>query len=177
MDTQCRPGADLIARARAGDMACFERLVEPLYDGAYRLAAAMLDDRSAAEDAVQDALLLAWRKLRRFREGDDLRPWLMTLVANRCRDLRRRRWWSVLRLATVPERATADEMAHVVVDTDLRRALASLPFAERLVLVLRYYLDLPFDDVARIAHVSGPAARKRAQRGLTRLRSMLGEEE
>lgn len=174
MDIDC--SLDLLARARGGDVACFEQLVVPLYNPAFRLAAVMLDDASSAEDAVQDALLLAWRKLHLFREGADLRPWLLTLVANRCRDMRRRRWWSVLRVGTLGERAAAGDLDHVIVDADLRRALMALPAGERLVLVLRYYLDLPFDEVAPVARISVAAARKRAQRALGQLRAILDDE-
>ncbi len=53
---------DLLEAAKAGDDWAFEALLEPLVDSAYRVAWAMLHDRAAAEDAVQEASLLAWRK-------------------------------------------------------------------------------------------------------------------
>src|SRR5690348_13435103 len=59
----------VLARAAHGDPSSFSRLIEPLLDPAYRLAAVMLEDRSAAEDAVQEASVKAWRKLRQLR-GD-----------------------------------------------------------------------------------------------------------
>jgi hypothetical protein len=64
----------------AGDRIAFERLFRPLYDDAFRLAAAMLSDASLAEDAVQEALLKAWRKLYTFRTGEDVRPWFLTTL-------------------------------------------------------------------------------------------------
>jgi RNA polymerase sigma-70 factor, ECF subfamily len=168
---------DLVARARGGDVTAFERLVEPLYDPAYRLAAVMLDDRGAAEDAVQEALFRAWRKIDRFRYGDDLKPWLLSLVANECREMRRRRWWSVSKAADLPALTTGDEADRVVVDEQLRRALTTLGHDDRLVLVLRYYFDLSFDEIARTVNLTAAAARKRAGRALRRLRAELEEDE
>src|SRR5215467_12613169 len=93
--------AELLERSLAGDRIAFERLFRPVYDDGFRLAVAMLSDASLAEDAVQEALLKAWRKLHTFRSGCDVRPWFLTIVANQCRSLRRGRWWSVQRMAEV----------------------------------------------------------------------------
>jgi DNA-directed RNA polymerase specialized sigma24 family protein len=100
--TEPRPPA--MARAVQGDADSFSQLIQPLLDPAYRLAAVMLSDRSAAEDAVQEASVKAWRKLRQLR-GDvsSLRPWFLSIVANECRMARRKRWWSVIRMADVLE--------------------------------------------------------------------------
>src|SRR5579864_3648857 len=93
----------LLLSAQSGDSSSFAQLLEPLLDPAYRLAAVLLADRGAAEDAVQEASIKAWRKLRQMR-GDlgSLRPWFLSIVANECRMARRRRWWSVLKFADVP---------------------------------------------------------------------------
>src|SRR5215467_7842115 len=101
--------AELLERSLAGDRLAFERLFRPLYDDGFRLAAAMLSDASLAEDAVQEALLKAWRKLYTFRAGEDVRPWFLTIVANQCRSVRRARWWSVQRLPEVEPAATRQD--------------------------------------------------------------------
>src|SRR5712664_4952621 len=100
----------LMVSAAAGDADSFAALLEPLLDPAYRLAAVMLADRSSAEDAVQEASVKAWRKLRQLR-GDvtSLRPWFLSIVANECRMARRQRWWSVLKLADVPSAASSSD--------------------------------------------------------------------
>src|ERR1700694_3384331 len=92
-----------MARATAGDAHAFASLIEPLLDPAYRLAAVMLEDRSTAEDAVQEASIKAWRKLGQLR-GDtgSLRSWFLSIVANECRMVRRQRWWSVAKVAELP---------------------------------------------------------------------------
>src|SRR6266849_6192382 len=114
----------LMNRASAGDGDSFATLIEPLLDPAFRLAAVMLADRGAAEDAVQEASIKAWRKLKQLR-GDpgSLKPWFLSIVANECRMTRRRRWWSVVKLANVESERRADEPSQEAT-TDLRRAVS-----------------------------------------------------
>src|SRR5258705_7168894 len=87
----------LLRRALAGDGHAFGKLLGPVLDPAFRLAMTMLKDRTAAEDAVQEAAFKAWRKLDRFRAGSEMRPWFLAIVANECRSTRRSRWWQVTR--------------------------------------------------------------------------------
>ena len=161
--------------AAAGDADSFAVLIEPLLDPAYRLAAVMLGDRSSAEDAVQEASIKAWRKLRQLR-GDlrSLRPWFLSIVANECRMARRQRWWSVLKVADVP---SPNLTAEAGTTSDLHEALVKLSPEERLPLVLHFYLDLPLDEVARALRVSPAAAKSRIYRAAKRLRSDLTLEE
>ncbi len=165
----------LMVSAAAGDGDSFAVLIEPLLDPAYRLAAVMLADRSSAEDAVQEASVKAWRKLRQLR-GDvsSLRPWFLSIVANECRMARRQRWWSVLKMAEIPPPASTPEEGG---GSDLRRALLKLSPEDRLPLVLHFYLDLPLDEVARALQVSPAAAKSRIYRAAKRLRSDLTLEE
>src|SRR6266550_4980279 len=150
--------AQTLARAAQGDQDSFSELIEPLLDPAYRLAAVMLADRAAAEDAVQESSIKAWRKIRQLRDDSaSLRPWFLAIVANECRMSRRTRWWSVIKLADVREPEPQDHASY----TDLRRALLRLNPDERLPLVLHFYLDLPLDEVARTLRVSTSAAKSR----------------
>jgi len=152
------------------DAAGFVARVEPLLPSAYRLAAAMLHSSSDADDAVQEALFKAWRHFGRFRQGSDMRPWLLSIVANECRGQRRNRWSSVLPFtdqADVESSATAEFDAETA---DLRTALYRMPHDQRLVLVLRYYLDLNFDEIGAILKTSTKAAKSRTYRALARLR-------
>ena len=164
----------VLVRAVEGDPDAFSRLIEPLLDQAYRLAAVMLADRSAAEDAVQEASIKAWRKVRQLR-GDvgSLRPWFLSIVANECRMARRTRWWSVIKLAVVASPAPDAQESH----TDLRAALLRLPPDERLPLVLHFYLDLPLEELAKALRVSPAAAKSRVYRAAKRLRADLTIEE
>jgi RNA polymerase sigma-70 factor (ECF subfamily) len=165
----------LMVSAAAGDADSFAVLIEPLLDPAYRLAAVMLLDRTSAEDAVQEASIKAWRKLRQLR-GDlkSLRPWFLSIVANECRMARRQRWWSVLKVAELP---SSNVGAEAGASSDLHEALLKLTPDDRLPLVLHFYLDLPLDEVARALRVSPAAAKSRIYRAAKRLRSDLTLEE
>jgi RNA polymerase sigma-70 factor, ECF subfamily len=165
----------LMVSAAAGDADSFAALIEPLLDPAYRLAAVMLADRSSAEDAVQEASIKAWRKLRQLR-GDlkSLRPWFLSIVANECRMAKRQRWWSVLKVADIPASSPGPDQGS---SSDLRQALLKLSPEERLPLVLHFYLDLPIDEVAQAMRVSPSAAKSRIYRAAKRLRSDLTQEE
>jgi len=152
----------------------FADLVTPLIPAAQRLAYGMLQNTHDCEDAVQEATFKAWRAFPRLREGSNLRAWFLTIVANECRQRRRNRWWSILKLGTTPiEDSTpsgSDEAA-----MDLRRAVNRLPAEMKLAIVLRYYLDLPFDEVGRVFGVSSNAAKARVHRALVRLRVEIPE--
>src|ERR1700680_2973620 len=70
----------------------FETLILPLAEPGYRLACAMLHDPQAAQDAVQEASLTAWRKLPGVRDRGKVRPWSLGIVVNECRNSRRLKW-------------------------------------------------------------------------------------
>jgi RNA polymerase sigma-70 factor, ECF subfamily len=147
-------------------------LIEP----AYRLAFAMLRQREAAEDTVQEATLKAWRRIAQFRdERGGIRAWYLTIVANECRSLRRGRWWSVLRLGDVrPPRRGDDSALHAA---ELRQSISRLLPSDRLLLYLFYWLDLPLEEVAAVARISTAAARSRLYRAVRRLRLELDPNE
>ena len=158
---------DAPAEALAGRP--FVELVAPLIPAAQRLAFGMLQNAHECEDAVQDATFKAWRTFPRFRVGSNVRAWFLTIVANECRQRRRSRWWSIVRVAAhaVEDSAAAGLGEDAI---DLRSALNRLPSEMKLALVLRYYLDLPFAEVGRVLHVSEKAAKARVHRALARLR-------
>jgi RNA polymerase sigma-70 factor (ECF subfamily) len=164
----------MLTRALQGDAEAFALLIEPMLDPAYRLAAVMLADRGAAEDAVQEASIKAWRKLRQLRgDLEALRPWFLSIVANECRMARRGRWWSVVKVSEIPSFPSTPE----VDASDLHRSLLRLTPGERLPLVLHFYLDLPLAEVARILGLSPAATKSRIYRTAKRLRSDLTEAE
>jgi RNA polymerase sigma-70 factor (ECF subfamily) len=162
-------------QALAGDQAAFASLVGPLVEPALRLAYSMLNDRSEAEDATQEALTSAWRKLHQLRPGMPVRPWLLAIVINRCRNIRRGRWFHLVRtpdpLPTPP--LTEQHLERI----DIDRGLARLSQRDRQALFLHFYLDLPIDEVAQVLGISPGAAKGRIYRACHRLRPELTEEE
>jgi RNA polymerase sigma-70 factor (ECF subfamily) len=160
---------DLLNSAHEGNERAFSELVHPLVALGYRLACGMLHDAQAAEDAVQEASLTAWRKLGRVKEQDKFRPWFLGIVANECRNARRKKWTSAVTLG-LPELAVRSSEERVLRGVDLRRALGQLSDRDRLVVVLYFYLDLPLEEVAPIVGSSVGAARARLYRSIRRLR-------
>ena len=168
-------GGDLLLqRAVAGDEVAFDSLVGPLVEPGYRLALTMLGNPAEAEDAIQEATIKAWRNLGTLRPGSTVRPWFMTIVANHCRSQRRSRWWSVLRM-DAPERPQPGFEEATVRRADVSRALARLDPDDRLVLHLRYLMDMSIEDVGRVVGISPEAAKSRIHRAAARMRPMLSE--
>jgi RNA polymerase sigma factor (sigma-70 family) len=159
----------LLDAAKRGDDGAFEILLKPLLEPGYRLAGGMLQDHQAAQDAVQEAAFKAWRKLRQLRDGSEMRPWFLGIVANECRSVRRSRWSSVLKLL-VPAGAEAPPVESVLSGIELRQALGALDEKKRLALVLRWYLDLPLEEIATITGSSVHAVEGQLQRGIHELR-------
>jgi RNA polymerase sigma-70 factor (ECF subfamily) len=159
----------LVEAAISGDEAAFDALVGPLIDPGFKLAAVMLRDREEARDAVQEACVMAWRKLGQLRGEAQIRPWFLSIVANQCRSRRRTRWWSVVRLPAID---SSQETGRGDWDSplDLDRNLRSLPSRHRAALFLFFYEDLPLAEVAKILNVSPKAAKSLVHRAVVKLR-------
>jgi RNA polymerase sigma factor (sigma-70 family) len=162
----------LVRAAKQGDDAAFETLLEPLLDQAYRLACAMLHDPQAAEDVVQEAAFKAWRKLSQLREGSEMRPWFLGIVANECRSEKRSRWRSAIQ-SVLPEQTLESADETIIAGVELRRVLRAIEPGKRLVLVLHWYLDLPLEDIAAITGISAHAAESRLLRATRELKKRM----
>ncbi len=161
-------------RALEGDEAAFAALIGPLVEPALQLAYSMLGDRGEAEDATQEALTSAWRKLSQLRDTAAVRPWLLGIVINRCRNIRRTHWFRLIRVADPP--AIRDMKESTEAHLDLDRALVRLSARDRQALFLHFYLDLPLHEVAITLGISESAAKARIYRACQRLRPGVTEE-
>lgn len=159
----------LISRAKQDDRVAYERLLEPAVRPATRLAFAMLQDRSDAEDAFQESALRAWRRLGNLRSGSSFQPWFLGIVANQCRDIRRGRWRQIVRLPDLMPARTVDESAWLE-EVDLRRAVSALPHDQRVAILLHFHLDMPLNDVSIALGISPAGVRTRIKRALRRIR-------
>jgi len=164
-----------VERAAAGHEGALDDLLRPLLKPAYHLAFMMLRDQGAAEDAVQEAALKSWRKLSKLRTGTDPRPWFLGFVANECRNMRRSRWRSVIRLGDRDDIAAPDQKS--AGDPDLRSALASLPDSDRVVVLLHFYLDMSVEEIGIVVKSRPAAVRSRLYRAVKRMRPRLDVEE
>jgi RNA polymerase sigma factor (sigma-70 family) len=171
-----RTGAVDVVSSIDAAAAEFEAELSPLLDDALRLATAMLLNAVEAEDAVQEACLHAWRRRSNRRLDTDIRPWFLAIVANRCRETRRGRWWRLVRVADPPTTSSVASRDTAAV-LDLRQALSRLTYRRRLAVVLRYYLDLPYESVASASGCSVDAAKALVRRGTADLeRALRGPE-
>jgi RNA polymerase sigma-70 factor (ECF subfamily) len=165
---------NLLEAAKLGDDNAFAILLQPLLEPGYRLAGGMLQDHQAAQDAVQEAAFKAWRKLRQLRDGSEMRPWFLGIVANECRSVRRSRWSSVVKVVE-PGQGETLPADSVLIGIELRNALRALDEKKRLALVLHWYLDLPLEEVAAITGASVHAVEGQVQRGMHELRQRMKE--
>lgn len=161
----------LIGLARGGDEEAFESLVEPLLEASFRLACGMLLDRGSAEDAVQEATFKAWRAIPRLRpETASLRPWFLSIVANQCRSMLRSRWTSVLRGGPVAQAENPGAEALVSTRLVIEEALRHLSAQSRAAVVLRFYFDLSYEEMATVLGGTPQAAKSRLHRALRAMR-------
>jgi RNA polymerase sigma-70 factor (ECF subfamily) len=170
--------ADLVRRARDGDPAAFEALVDRHYGDCLRYAFRMLGDRADAEEAVQDTFVRAYRSLWRYRERDQFRAWLLRILANRCRSRAaalRRRLRNLDAFAASRDTVPASPAPNGGFGRAVQRALAALPPDQREAFLLRHLEDLSYDEIARITGAGLSALRMRVKRARERLAVLLEE--
>lgn len=166
---------DLVERARAGDHDAFAALVTPEIGRLHGLAGLILRDPARAEDAVQEALLKAWRDLPRLREPDRFHPWLRKLLVNACHDEGRRlgRRRGEVALAPEHEPSASDGLDRMLHRDELARGFRDLTREERAVIGLRYYLDLPTADAAAALGMREGTYRSKLHRAIRTLGAAL----
>lgn len=166
----------LVDLHKAGDEEAFASIVTAYHRELMSHARRRLHDPRAAEDAVQEALLRAFRALPRFNGEYKLGAWLHRIVENVCADegnRRRREGELTDRVASLPAIPEADVADSAIADPEVTEALQSLSPSYREALVLRYVEGLPYREVAAKTGVSEENARARAHRGRAVLRRVL----
>jgi RNA polymerase sigma factor (sigma-70 family) len=166
----------LVTAVAGEDDAAFERVVEPLLHPGYELAWAVLRDRGAAEDAVQEAAVRAWRAFPTLRDEARARAWFLKIVLNQCRATMRTRWWRTPVLGERQEHGVDGHHAGTDLRVDLERAIRSLNREQRAVVFMAYQLDLPHDEIARVLGVRVGTVKSRLHRAMARLRGVLPPE-
>lgn len=156
----------------------FSTLIERQLDAAYRLAAVILGDAGEAEDAAHDAALSAWRSRDLLRNEASFEPWFTRIVVNVCRDrLRSRGRHRIVDLGSDVGREPAqpgpatDPGAVLAARDAMNRALAVLEPDELVVVVLRFYRDLPIDAIADRLGIPSGTVKSRLHNALRRLRA------
>lgn len=168
---------ELVERAMAGDFEAFEALVKGSAARQYSIAALILRDPDRAHDAVQEALLGAWRGLSALRDPNAWEPWVNRLTVRACyvaaKQQRRR---SLVELPASPnlELPAAHDASAAFAERDqMDRELGALPIDQRAVIVLHFYADLPLTEVAMVLGIPTGTAKSRLHRGLETLRTTI----
>ncbi len=166
--------AGAVALAVAGDEAAFASIIRAHHDDMTRVCFVICGDLDVADEAVQAAWAVVWRKLGSLRDPDRLRPWLVSVAANEARQLsRRRRRRAVVELAVAAAATPGGDPAVHVGDLDLANALARLNPDDRALLALRYVAGFDSTELARATGRSPSGTRARLARLLDRLRTEL----
>ena len=176
--------AELVERARRGDLEAWETLVRTYQGIAFRTAYVLAGNAADAEEAAQDGLVKAHRALGRFRRGAALKPWLLRIVANEARNRRRsavRRERLALRAAAEdrPGDAVPSPEAALLARESHERLLAAveqLPEEHRDAVACRYFLELSEEETAAALGIRKGTVKSRLSRALARLRETLEEE-
>ena len=166
----------LIAAHVAGDPAAFTTLVHRHRDRLWAVALRTLGDREEAADALQDALLSAYRNAGSYRGDARVTTWLHRVVVNACLDRVRRR--KARPTVPMPEDGgpvdPRDALADRETAIEIEAALAALPEEQRAALVLVDVHGMPVEDVAHILGVPVGTVKSRCSRGRARLAVSLG---
>ena len=154
--------------------AAFRRLIDDRLEASYRLATILLGDREEAEDATHDAIVRAWRAFGGLRHQDRFEVWFQRIVVNVCRDhLRGRRARPTAALVGdhADPRPGVDPGAGAFEGDALARALERLNPDQQVVVVMRFYLDLPLDEIARRLDAPLGTVKSRLHHALRALRA------
>jgi RNA polymerase sigma-70 factor, ECF subfamily len=169
----------LIGRAQEGDENAFTELIRTRVDGLYAVAYRIVRDAATAEDATQQAMLEAWRKLPQLRDAGRFDGWLYRLVANAAKRelLRQRSWTAKLRVVRSEASSSRDTAVGVVLHDELEHAFAALTPDHRIVVVLRHYLGWSSAEIAAELGLPAGTVASRIHYGLAALRRALNDEE
>jgi RNA polymerase sigma-70 factor (ECF subfamily) len=170
----------LVERAIKGDREAFADLVRSSAPRQYAIATVILRDGDRAQDAVQEALVSAWKGLSALREPDAWDAWLHRLTVRACfHQVRREKRRRLVEVRVLPDREPPDpdDTPAALAERDrLEQALDRLPIDQRAVIVLHFHLGLPLTEVAQILDVPTGTAKSRLHRGLESMRAAMRHE-
>lgn len=187
MEPTASGGLDLIDRARTGDLEAFDDLCRQHGDRLLRQAVALSADATMAEDLVQETFIAAWRGLPHFGGRCHFFTWLCSILVNRHRNSRRKKWPLPFSFLFGGEREQAEIFLSNVPDlsptpgtqaerednaTRVLRSLEKLPAKQREVVYLRFYAGDSLQGIAAALDCSVGTVKSRLFHGLERLRRM-----
>ena len=162
----------LVERARGGDHDAFAELARAAVVRLDQTARLILRDPELARDAVQEALIRAWRDLPRLRDPDRFDAWVYRLTVNACLDQRRRRRRRVVEVElTSINTPTTPDLTRAQADRDeVDQVLRRLDESGRAIVVLHYFLGMPLTEVASTLGIPVGTVKSRLHRALSDMR-------
>jgi RNA polymerase sigma-70 factor (ECF subfamily) len=169
--------ANLVAVALNGDAESFSRLCEQHYPALVAIAYSQLADRSLAEDAAQEALLVAYRDIAKLKEAGRLLPWLAAICRNTAIDMVKAR--ARERHAGIEDCSPVADLCHHENDAvaAVREIIFGLNPDMRDILVLRYYNGMTYEQIAGLLGVSEEAVNGKLRRARNAIRQQLQRRE
>jgi RNA polymerase sigma-70 factor (ECF subfamily) len=166
---------DLVEAAQRGDRQAFVDLIRPRSHRLFAIAQRVLRDVDRAEDALQDALVIAWRDLRGLRDPDRFDAWLHRLLVHECIDQasRERRRTSILRVLPVDGPAAPDALLTVADRDQLERGFRRLQADQRAILVLHHFAGYAPAEIAETLGIPAGTARSRLHHAHRAMRAAL----
>jgi RNA polymerase sigma-70 factor, ECF subfamily len=166
---------ELVERAQRGDRDAFGSLVQLTSDRMYAIASRILRDADLAEDALQGALITAWRSLPTLRDPARFEAWLRRLLVHACyaEARRRRSWTSTIRVLPVDGPVGPDGLLSIVDRDALDRAFRRLSIEQRAVFVLHHHLGLALTEIAETIGIPAGTARSRLHYATRALRAAI----
>jgi len=161
----------LVQSAQRGSREAFAVLAGRHERSLYATALSLSRSSWDASDALQDAFVEAFVKLRKLRDPGKFGPWMSAILVNKCRDIWRRE--RVVPVDTTLLEGDAYEFAGPEISLDVLHALRGLDEHLRVVVALRFFRDLKVDQIAEILGCPSGTVKSRLNRGLTALRGRL----
>ena len=166
---------DLVEAARHGDREAYADLIRARGDRLFALAQRILRDVDRAEDAIQEALVIAWRDLPRLRDPDRFDAWLHRLVVRSCvhEAVRERRLVANLRALPIDVPASRDDLLSFADRDQLERGFRRLDPQQRAILALRHFAGFEPSEIAVIIGIPAGTARSRLHHAHRAMRAAL----
>jgi RNA polymerase sigma factor (sigma-70 family) len=173
--------ADLVLRAQAGDKVAFSALATSAVDRLHAVARLVVRDPDGADDAVQEALIAAWRDLRGLRDPERFDAWLYRILIRCCNRAAKQRHQRHMTEIQLTDDGAGPMSSDLAVGVDLRdqldRAFRRLAVDQRAVLVLHHYLGLPLAASAEILSIPVGTMKSRVNRATQAMRASLEAED
>ena len=166
---------DLVELARRGDREAYADLIRVRGDWLFAIAQRILRDVDRTEDAVQDALVIAWRDLPGLRDPDRFDAWLRRLLVRSCisEARRERRLGATVRVLPMDFPTSSDDYVSVADRDELDRGFRRLPPEQRAILVLRHFAGLETGEIADALAIPPGTVRSRLHHAHRAMRAAL----